>query len=160
MVTLTISHNIFLSKQQRYSWYSGEEFEVIGTSTPVWFNQGKTSEPGQEVFTKYKLEMSDDHAFIKNTRNGYILTAAPEPIKPNYTLTDDQWNKLSPEERQQWVLENEGKVYIKNLLDIKDGGSAWMAFRQLNKIRRNKKYLNVIHFVEVKTIEDLMQSLC
>jgi hypothetical protein len=60
MLTLTVSHNIFLTKKQRYELSVVEStLEVIGISFPVWFYKGKTSEPAKEVFCKYILSIND-----------------------------------------------------------------------------------------------------
>ncbi|NIQ13767.1 MAG: hypothetical protein GTO02_04995, partial [Candidatus Dadabacteria bacterium] len=45
---LVISHNLFLTKEQRYKWHDGEDLEVVGVSVPVWLDEKKSSEPATE----------------------------------------------------------------------------------------------------------------
>ena len=52
MATLTISHYVYLNREQRYDIHDLKPVEVIGVSVPVWFNNGNTSEPAKEVFCK------------------------------------------------------------------------------------------------------------
>ena len=55
MATLTISHYIYLTKEQRYALHERQPIEAIGISVPVWFNKGNTSEPAKEIFCKYQI---------------------------------------------------------------------------------------------------------
>lgn len=157
-ITLSIAHNLYLTREQRYDWHQGKELTVIGVSVPVWFHGGVTSEPAAEVFSKYKL-YAGDHIFITHNKEGYEITIPPEPLAVPQFPPDDIWNKLSKEEQEKWHNENEHQPSVKSLLDVKDGGSAWLAFRQYNKVKKNKKFLHVIHFVEIKDMEVLIETL-
>ena len=55
MATLTVSHYIYLSREQRYELNDGKDIEIVGICVPVWFQKGNTSEPAQEIFCKYKI---------------------------------------------------------------------------------------------------------
>ena len=158
--TLAISHNLFLTKEERYNWYAGEPLEVIGVSIPVWFYKGISSEPAIEVFCKYKLINKSEEIFIKHNENGYNVTVPQGPVKEFESLPDEIWDAMSVEEQEKWYEENEPTPSLKMLLDIKDGGGAYLAFRQYSKIRKTRtKILNVVHFMEIKDIQDLTQSL-
>lgn len=158
--TLAISHNLFLNYQERYDWYNGKEIEVIGVSMPVWFADGTSSEPGHEVFTKYKLLTSEDKALIQHNKELFYEIHMPKcPPKPYMKLPEEVWASLTPEEQEAWYVENEPTQSITNILDIKDGGSEWLAFRQYGKVRKEKATLNVVHFVEIKPIEQLLASI-
>ena len=50
MATLTISHHIYLTDEQRYKIHNGEYLSLQGIARPVWFYKGSTSEPAQEIF--------------------------------------------------------------------------------------------------------------
>ena len=158
MSTLTINHNLFLTRAERYAWYEGQSIEVIGVSIPVWFSKSITSEPAIEIFCKYRLINVPKNIFIKNANDGYDIQIPSKPEK-EYFIPDDLWNKMSKDEKEKWYEDNEPPPTLKMLLDIKDGGSAHLAFRQYSKVRKNKKILNVIHFVEIKDIEELKQTL-
>ncbi len=137
-LTLTIAHNVFLTREQRYSLCEGNTLDVVGVSVPVWYYKRETSEPATEVFCKYKLIPSDDKIYVNYTKDGYELFLS----KTTFQTEDDK-----------------GGISIKSLLDVKDGGVAWLAFRQFGKIKKNRKDINMIHFVEIKPMEDLEESL-
>lgn len=138
-LTLTVSHNIFLDRKQRYDLFNGEPLDVVGVSVPVWYFQGKTSEPGNEVFCKYKLIPCEYNIFVKHNNEGYEIY-----LPKKY---------FNPEEN------TDNPLTLKNILDFKDGGTEWIAFKQYGKAKRNKKSVNIVNFVEIKTIEDLHKTL-
>src|SRR5581483_11801117 len=138
-LTLSVSHNVFLTKAQRYELFSGKEVEVVGVSVPIWYYQDITSEPGNEVFCQYKLIPCDHKIFVKHTSNGYAIHL-PEK---SFDLEEKKPNPLT----------------LKNILEYKDGGIEWLAFRQFGKAKKNKKPVNIVHFVEIKTIEELEKSI-
>jgi hypothetical protein len=74
-------------------------------------------------------------------------------------LPNDVWNSLSSEAQEQWWAQHEPGPSLMSLKNIKDGGSEWFAFRQHSKIKRNKKTLNIIHYVEIKLMQELKDSL-
>lgn len=157
--TLAISHNLFMTKEQRYAWHAGEPIDIVGVSVPVWFYKGVSSEPAVEVFCKYKLLNDPEGIYIRHIEDGYELTVPQSPQKEFVPLDDEIWKTLSTEEQEKWYEENEPTPSLRMLLDIKDGGSSYLAFRQYSKVRKNKKILNVVHFVEVKDMQDLTQTL-
>jgi len=131
MLTLTISHNIFLTKEERYKLTSKENIETIGISTPVWFSRGNTSEPAKEVFCKYTITNDETDAPISPTENGYRINL-PKVI-------DDQ----SAE---------------KKLLDVSDGGAECLFYREFNKIYKPIHY-DIIHYVQIMPIEMMEKTL-
>jgi hypothetical protein len=135
---LTVSHNLFLSKSQRYELAEGKELEIVGVSVPVWFHKGKTSEPANEVFCNYKLIPSEDKVFVNNSETGY-----------NIYLPKNQKNAEGAT----------NPIVLRNLLDIKDGGIEWLAFRQFAKAKKGKKVIDMIHFVEIKKSEEFYESV-
>ncbi|NIQ13766.1 MAG: hypothetical protein GTO02_04990, partial [Candidatus Dadabacteria bacterium] len=48
---------------------------------------------------------------------------------------------------------------LKNLLDLKDGGSKWLAFKTSARITKNKKKIDATHFIEIKDMDTLLGSL-
>lgn len=140
-LTLTIAHNIFLTKEERYNLYKGDTIELVGTSVPIWYYNTKTSEPGAEVFCKYKLIPTDDKTYVSYKKDGYEIL-----LPKSFHITVDN-------------VEKENPITIRNILDLKDGGIEWIAFRQFGKLVKNKNDINMIHFVEIKPIEELEASL-
>jgi hypothetical protein len=49
---------------------------------------------------------------------------------------------------------------VKKLLDIKDGGSLGMEFRIYEKMRKARKTVEVVHIIEFKRIDELVDTLC
>lgn len=157
--TLTISHNLFLTREQRYRYYKGQELEIVGVSVPVWLSEKETSEPAQEMFTLYKLCHTNETALIKHNRHRYEIYIPKLPFYQPPYITNEIWETLSTEEKQNYYDKMDKEVVIKNILDYKDGGCEWLAFRQYSKTKRYKKTLNLVHYVEIKKIEDLEFSL-
>jgi len=137
-LTLAVSHNVFLDRDQRYALVNGNAIDVVGVSVPVWYYKGETSEPGNEVFVKYKLIPSEYKVFVKHYDEGYEIYLPHKSYNPE----DDRPNPFT----------------LKNLKDHKDGGIEWVAFRQFGKAKRKQKTVNIIHFVEIKTKEELLVS--
>ena len=71
--TLTISHYIYLTREERYALFEGKRLETIGVSVPVWFRKGDTSEPTQEVFCKYTITNKLSFRSIVQNDEGYTL---------------------------------------------------------------------------------------
>jgi hypothetical protein len=161
---LSISHNLFLTRQERYDWYNGKDLTVIGASCPVWFNADRppgnqTSEPAIEVFCKYNLINRQENIYIRHTAEGYDVLVPKEPLTKATPPTDEIWKSMKPTEKENWYRKNEPTPSIHNLLDIKDGGSQWLAFRQYNKIKKGNRSLNLIHFFEIADWDEMLDSL-
>ena len=137
MSTLTISHYIYLTREQRYQLHSGTPLDVVGISVPVWFDKGNTSEPAREVFCNYKLTNEP-------------MSKAIVPFEEGYSINLPQKNKeaiaYQPETSER-------------LLDIKDGGVEGIEFRQNNKVHQGDKKFNIVHFVDIKSDELLKDTL-
>lgn len=156
--TLTISHYLYLTKAERYAWQIGQQVDVVGVSIPVWFCKGISSEPAIEVFAKYHLIPSPE-IFIKHVDDGYEITVPIAPATEFVPLSDDIWKSLTLEEQEKWYEANEPTPSLRMLLDNKDGGSKYLAFCQHSKVRKNKRVLNVVHFMEIKDIDALTKTL-
>lgn len=137
-LTLTISHNIYLNYEQRYALHIGKEVEVVGVSTPVWVYR-KTSEPANEIFCKYKITPTEHQLFIKHNAKGYDI--------------------LLPKHHHNPDGKRENPTVISDILDFKDGGVEWLAFRQYNEVRKNKRNITIAQFIEIKDVEELIQTL-
>lgn len=148
MATLTISHYIYLSREERYKLHSGESIEVTGISVPVWFHRGTTSEPAKEMFCKYKLTNENINKAIVPIDEGYSINM-PQKLE----LGDDN----VPEEVQEVVAVQLGTS--ERLLDLQDGGSEWLEFRQYNKVQQGSHKFNIVHFVEIKPNELLRDTM-
>jgi hypothetical protein len=87
----------------------------------------------------------------------YEISFNEEENKNISQTKDGYWINLPQEKNlDKSVLE---KISSKNLLDIQDGGIEELSFRQYNTISYQNKKFNIIHFVEIKPIEFLTNSL-
>jgi len=161
MITLSISHHISLTKEQRYSLAKGEPQKVVGISVPVWFEKGSTSEPAVEVFCEYELTNRSDHYPIKRKNRGYKINMPqlPEDYKPPKKIPDEKWRQLPEELKQQYYKKTKKPPTAENLLDEEDGGSRYLRFLEYNKVKEKDKVNNIVHYVEIMTMEEMMESL-
>lgn len=131
MLTLTISHHLFLTKNERYKITNGEPIEIIGVAIPVWFLKGTTSEPAKEIFCKYSIFNQGDTEPIFSTKEGFQLNLPT-------------------------MIENQDATKL--LLDIKDGGTECLFYREFNQVKKPVQY-DIIHYVQIMPIEMMEQTL-
>src|SRR3989304_7022145 len=156
MTILTISHNVFLNSEERHKLAVGEAVETTGVSLPVWLHKGKSSEPASEVFCKYYLTNSGDENNVKFITDGYKIDLPQkyrnwEPPK----LSDEVWRGFSKKEKEKWYDNNfpDKVVSGKNLLDLTEGGSEYLHFREHNKIFQNNEAMEIIHYITILDIK-------
>lgn len=158
MATLTISHNIFLTREQRYDLNNDIAIKVVGVSVPVILSNNKTtSEPAKEVFVNYTIKNGNLLRINCNSIDGYTIDVVK--MSPYRLLPEKLWDTLTPSQKDIWYTKNEPNPSVHDLLDIKDGGKEWLAFRQMQTIKKDNKNLEIIHYVEIKKIETLVESL-
>lgn len=161
MLSLTIHHNIYLTKEQRYKLHNQEDITVIGVSVPVWHINKMTSEPAKEVFCKYKIKNPKVEIPIVILEDGYEISI-PYREGVGLEISDDEWRRLLREDSEK--LENMYRntiqeVSSKNLLDLKDGGSEHLSYRELNKTKSKDKIFNIMHCVKIEKIEKLTSTI-
>jgi hypothetical protein len=160
-VTLAVSHSIWLTREQRYALAGGEagqKLVVVGASVPVWYCKGDTSEPASEVFVRYTLASTGDGLNMFHLRDGYYINIPRERGTPK--LPPDVWEVMPEAEREEFYEANGYPSTARDLLDPRDGGSAWYFFRQYNKIvRSDSSVVHLIHYVELKDVAALANSL-
>lgn len=142
---LCVSHNVFLTKEQRYDLYEGKQIDVVGVSVPVWFyDKSETSEPAVEVFCKYIISSDNKKSKgIDVTDDGYRI----------YLFND---TGVLPTKIKKFFKKKKDHIPCsKLLLDVKDGGAEWINF----KVYEVSDYINIIHSVEIQKIENLTDSL-
>lgn len=162
MITLAISHNIFLTKEQRYALHNRQDTEAVGISVPVWFIKGNTSEPAEEVFVKYLIKnCQEDQAYIKNIKSGYVVNVPqlPASYKPPERIPDDEWREMGVIRQELWYADNKAPASSNGLLDIKDGGGGYLSFKATSKTTKNNTAISVVHFIEINSCEDLTETL-
>jgi hypothetical protein len=156
--TLIVSHHLYLTPKQRYALNSGKRITVIGISTPVWCFATKTSEPVGEIFTKYRL-IPGEKIHMRHTPNGYHIQLPRDSTRSSDYHDEELLATLAPPEREELEQRCDSLPCIRNLLDSADGGSRWLAFRQFSQIKQKGSYYSVHNYVEMKGIEDLLDTL-
>jgi hypothetical protein len=160
MIRLSIHHNIHLNEEQRYGLHQGKNVNVVGFSIPVWHLNNFTSEPAKEVFCNYYIKNPKKEIPIKILTDGYEI---------NLPYREGKKIEISEEEYQKLLFENRKKldemysktikeVSSKNLLNIKDGGSEFLYYRELNTVLIGKKNLQIMHHVSIDCIKKLEKS--
>lgn len=135
MLKLTINHNIYVSREQSYLLHEGKEIIIIGASVPVWFYNKVSSEPAIEVFCKYYIKNPKKETPIKILEDGYEINL---PFEKN--------------------IINNKEISSKSLLDIRDGGSEFLNYRELNKVLVKDKTLSIMHYVTINRLEKIEKS--
>lgn len=161
MLSLTIHHNIHLTREQRYALHDGQEIMTIGVSVPVWYMNKVTSEPAKEVFCRYFLSNPKTDEPIKILEDGYEI-AIPYREGSPLKLSDEEWQELfrnNPNKLDALYKMTIEEVSSKNLLDVQDGGSGSLSYREHNKVKRGDTFLNIMHYVNIEPMETLLESL-
>lgn len=146
MATLTVSHYLYLTKEQRYGLNEGEDINIVGICVPVWFSKGNTSEPAQEIFCKYKIQNPRQSVNIKQTDDGFTI------IMPNLEA-DDSVNEELMKTAQNKIGTSE------SLLDLADGGKEFCEFRLYQKLQVNDELHHLIHYIDIRPIEVLTKTI-
>lgn len=159
-VTLTVQHNIFLTKEERYTLHAGEPIEVIGISVPVWlYGEETTSEPAKEVFCRYYLYNTKEDLPIKTLEDGYEI-CVPHKIPENLPdASNEEWKEFNEDQLEAYYESRENTVTSQNLLDVTDGGSGSIMYREHNSFEKNGSEYEIIHFIHITTIEKLIETM-
>jgi len=135
VLTLTVSHNIFLTKEQRYLFAEPDaEIEAMGVSVPVWYLNGKTSEPAIEVFCKYKLKIDDGKKAVAKFDEGYNIFLPP-------------------------FLDNSNLPIGIMIRDSKDGGKESLQYKEYSRIKKKTINYSVIHIIEIYDDQRLISTI-
>lgn len=159
MLVLSILHSIFLTPKEVENLISGEEVDAIGVSVPVWYYQGNTSEPAEEVFCKYKLKVSDKKESVSTLKNGHGYSINFPKLSSDYkeqVLSKEQITTMSKEELAKWHKDNPKTSNVNDLVSEKEKTS----FKQFVKRKQKGKMTNLIHCVELMSANKLLESMC
>lgn len=157
MLSLSIQHNICLTREEAYALHRGEEIVVNGCSVPVWHKDGVSSEPAKEVFCRYVLRNIKEESPVKIIDCGYdIVIPFREATSPD--ITTEEWKKLkkeNPEKLEEIYSKTISEVSSKNLLDEEDGGNRRLIYREHSKVKKGSDSLKVIHYVNITREEEI-----
>lgn len=160
-VTLAISHNISLTREQRYDLHAGKTIQVVGVQVPVWHQRGFTSEPAIEVFCRYVLHNDPEGGTdISMSSWGYEFNL-PQPSQNNLIpeISLEKWRAMTLEEQDEWYSRFPQVPTSKSLLEVEHGGSSCLSFKQKTIADANGTQVNVLHYVHIGTIDALKDSL-
>lgn len=164
MLNLSIYHKIHLTRKERYDLHEGKETIVTGVSVPIWNIKTISSEPAQEVFCRYYLSNNEDNSPIKIIKNGYSIEIPSQPteqpkavkipsfLKKFFLIKDKSISKEKIEKKQNYISSM-------SLLDIKDGGSKSLSYREFNKVKSEENIITIAHYVIINDISNLENSL-
>lgn len=158
-LSLSISHHIFLTKEERYSLHQGVAIETIGASVPVWFYGRTTSEPAEEIFCQYIITNIKKRPCVISDVSGYTINIPSIPedwVEPQ--LSNEKWRTMTPQQRNKWYEENKTPASSLNLLDPPEGGAQLMFTAQHIRHFQEHKAL-VTHTILIKDISELLESL-
>lgn len=161
MLVLSIHHSIYLTREQRYALHNQMDVDTVGVSVPVWRMKDKTSEPAREVFCKYMLRNPHKEIPIKIMTDGYLL-CLPYRLsvkKRQRSMTSEEWTALSQEQREAYYTSIPKDMSSESLLDIADGGSQSLIYRESNKIKSQNQFMNIIHYVNIYDMNYLDKSM-
>ncbi|MCK9459678.1 MAG: hypothetical protein M0R80_08570 [Proteobacteria bacterium] len=155
-IILTISHNVFLTREERYALYNGNSITVVGVSIPVWVKKGRLPHDAEEIFCKYLLRNNGKPKKIEPAPTGHVITIPPtsnqywKELMPN-----DVWRSMDEDAKAKWYEKNT-RPNPNQLLDLIDGGAdGYLSFSHQTEVKK----ISVLHFVEIKPIELLQKSL-
>lgn len=157
MLVLSILHTIFLKPEEIKTLLSGEEVATVGVSVPVWYHQGNTSEPAEEIFCKYKLQITDKKESVSMGKNGYSINLPKLPSDyKEPVLAKEQITSMSKEDLAKWHADNPKVSNVHDLLSGKEKTN----FKQFIKRKQKGRMTNLVHCVEIMPMETLMKSIC
>jgi hypothetical protein len=134
---LAVSHNIFLSREQRYqiATWPYAEVTVVGVSIPVWYKtkvSGKkiklaTSEPAEEIICNYLISNLRADRIVEVLYDGYRIFL-PQGVPDT-------------------------------LRDVQDQGAAAVTFRHYTTVTLNDEEYKVGHYVSIRDDSELLETL-
>lgn len=160
MKSLVIHHNIFLTRDERYQLHERKPLECVGVSTPVWIFDEKTSEPGREVFCRYYINNNDKKIPICLAKDGYEICLPDRPaLGLPQTIDNDQWRALTVQEKEELYSFQQPGVSSADLLDVCDGGTCAMMYREHTRIvHDNNQKIHIVHLVQIRDVDYLNGS--
>jgi len=127
---LTIAHNLFLTKEERYRMKTSlMEVDTVGIALPVWVHGTMTSEPAEEIYCRYKVRNfaspGIDAVYMNN--EGFVLSLGDKSL----------WESV---------------------LDVKDGGCGSIYLSHQGVIVNNQTEMLVIHYINIQDISVLSRE--
>ena len=159
-LTLTFTHMIYLTRDQRYDLFNLQDQEVVGTCISVWNKDNISTEPAKEIFCRYIIKnLNENRPKITIYDDGFVITLPKKIGKSRKRLSNEDWRNLTEEEKDRYYHTGGITIAPINLLDIKDGGSESLCYRETEYLEEGEQKLKITHFVEIQDINVLQSSL-
>jgi hypothetical protein len=138
LLCITITHHIFLNREQRYqlSENDGVEIDVTGITVPVWCRTAMkgpkpvviTDEPSPEIFCRYVVSSREDNQIIEALADGYQISLEQSAIR-------------------------------QKLLDSEDAGEEILTFQHYSTVDLGGTEYRVVHFVIIKDEKEMLDTV-
>lgn len=160
MLKLSIQHNIYLNKNQRYDLNNNIDVDTIGISIPIWHLGRRNSEPKKEILCNYYLRNPNKELPIRILKDGYIVCLPFKiPQRKQRDILKEEWLTLSQEQREAYYTASSKDLPSFSLLDIKDGGSESFIYKESNTIKAGDEFMKVIHHVNILDFKYLKSTV-
>ena len=162
LIVFVVFHNIFLTREERYSIHNGNSVETTGIaiiSESSSDDKDEKQEILKEIFCKYVITYGEENVPVQINPEGFIVQIPHRPKKTVIELTDDDFRKLTPKEYNHINKKNIPEISSKNLLDLKDGGDETIIYRERNKYFLNGKKILQTHYFQILDMSVLTKSL-
>jgi hypothetical protein len=154
MLTLSIQHNIYLDRKDRYSLHNQIDVNTVGISLPIWHRENSSSEPGKEVICNYYLKNPKEELPIQILKDGYLVYLPHKTPERNFTeISDETWRKMPQEQRELYYTSKAQQTSSASLLDVKDGGSETLMYRESNKSKSKDRFMKIVHYMNIYDIK-------
>ena len=101
-----------------------------------------------------------DPGNVERTKDGYLVTLASKPkVKTPPRPSNEVWFSVPIEAREAWYEKYQQPPTVKNLVDVKDGGAAYFRFKFHKKMKYKEHSVNIFHYMELKDMETLKESI-
>ena len=150
--TINFVHNIHLSKEQRYKIHKGEVIKAIGVSYI-------DSNFSKEVFCIYEILFNGLNRSIENTSQGYKIHLPFKAKEETQDVSDEEWRKMSNKKMMKFYKQRNPGISSKCLLDLKDGGSKQISYREHSQIKTKNEIINLNHYVKIDDLQELKNSI-
>ena len=74
-------------------------------------------------------------------------------------LSNEKWLKMSENDKSAWYKSNPTPLSSKKILNVQDGGCQSLSFQIQHEIFVSNTKSYIVHFVLIKKIEELNESL-
>ena len=138
LLCITITHHIFLGREQRYQLSEGDdaEVEITGVTIPVWCRTAMkgpkpvviTDEPSHEIFCRYVISAKEADQIVAPLADGYRISLAQSAIR-------------------------------QKLLDSKDAGEEILTFQHYSTVDLGGTEHRAVHFVVIKDENEMLETV-